>query len=404
MPATVLIKTFEFVDLDEREGENLSRYQMEGKLLGSGIVFDENGFVLTNEHVVRDYKIFEVQTFGGDKFSAKVVYKDGNEDLAILKVTPRTGETAQLQPMLFARPDDLMLGETVTTIGNPLGLTFSIAQGILSSSKRRLEMNEKLIFDDLLQTSIKVNPGNSGGPLINLDGEMIGMMVASQTKANGIGFAIPVARLERFLIRWYEPRNSLKASLLFKVETVFDFQENLVQARVKGVQAEDEVFGSGLQNGHRIIRVNNQPINTALDFYRAVSRLPVDKPFYVQVQEGKTYAVNLMKLEGMDLAEARLGLSFQILGPSIARSLDLPFARGFVLSDVDVSRLGKEFEGRRGDMLFELNGKLIFDEGGIKDALAGVEEGSKIEIKFLRATTFQGEKFLTPVTGSLVIE
>jgi len=388
MPSVVAVSTITYelnseASEEAKEGSEFKRLPVvvrKDKVLGSGVIFDSEGLILTNEHVIRDAELIRVMTYKGDRYVAHVVYKNVQDDLAILKI--RSKEKLELPVIKFAYPGDVYLAETVITIGNPLGLTFSVSEGILSSNRRRLEMNNKVIFDDLLQTSIKVNPGNSGGPLINLDGEMIGMMSASQTKASGIGFAIPVDRLEKILIGWYSPQNILKAQLDFRVET--EFENHKGKAVIKSLHGYGLGATYGLKEGFAVIRVDDQVVHTALDFYRYMSKGQIGKDYFMQVSEGKTFKIQLKKLDGLALAEARLGLTLQLLSADIAKSLSLPFSKGFVVSNVDISRSGKKLSIRRGDMLFKVNDLMVSNEASLQKALTGVQKSAFVKIAFLR--------------------
>src|ERR1041384_5418975 len=160
--------------------------------LGSGVVIDEAGYLLTNEHVVRGANQIGVQFNTGARtnsyYEATVVDTDVERDVALLKLIAEPGE--KFSAIKFAREDDLLLGETVLALGNPYGLGGSVTRGILSS-KSRVIPKEGMPLDipNWLQTDAPINRGNSGGPLVNLRGELIGINVAILNQAQGIGFA-----------------------------------------------------------------------------------------------------------------------------------------------------------------------------------------------------------------------
>ncbi len=163
--------------------------------LGSGVIIAPAGYILTNAHVVdKASKIYVALTDQQKELEARLVGQDERIDLAVLQII-ESGEYPYLSP---ARSDDLLLGEAVIAIGNPLGLGHSITTGIVSSLKRRIRINEHL-SSVFIQTDALINPGNSGGPLININGELIGINTAIARQAQGIGFSIPIDTAKRVL-------------------------------------------------------------------------------------------------------------------------------------------------------------------------------------------------------------
>jgi serine protease Do len=163
--------------------------------LGSGVIIDPRGYILTNAHVIeKASKIYAALPHRKKELEAKLVGLDERIDLAVIKIEGR--QTFPFLPP--ARSDDLMVGETVVAIGNPLGLGHSITTGVVSAPRRRIPMGEG-IFSVFIQTDALINPGNSGGPLININGELIGINTAIARQAQGIGFAIPIDTVKRVL-------------------------------------------------------------------------------------------------------------------------------------------------------------------------------------------------------------
>jgi len=163
--------------------------------LGSGVIIDAEGHILTNAHVVdKASKIFIALSDNQPELEAKLIGKDNRIDLAILQIIKK-GPYPFLPP---GRSDDLLLGETIIAIGNPLGLGHSITTGIVSSLKRRIQIDRdhSSVF---IQTDALINPGNSGGPLININGELIGINTAIARQAQGIGFSIPIDTAKRVM-------------------------------------------------------------------------------------------------------------------------------------------------------------------------------------------------------------
>jgi len=163
--------------------------------LGSGFVVDASGIVLTNSHVIdKASKIFVAFPKAKQELEAELVGRTGYLDLAVLKIKGKGPFVA----LSLGGSSDLMLGETVIAIGNPLGLGHSITTGVVSAVNRRVPVQEK-IFSIFIQTDALINPGNSGGPLINIKGEVIGINTAIIKQAQGIGFAVPADAVKRVL-------------------------------------------------------------------------------------------------------------------------------------------------------------------------------------------------------------
>ncbi len=162
--------------------------------LGSGVIIDSAGFVLTNEHVIMGGTNIRVTLNDGKQYPARVVGSAPEMDLALLKVEgPGPFPAARL-----GRSDDLMIGETVIAVGNPFGLSNTVSVGVLSAVGRTVAAGERQ-FSDFLQTDAPINPGNSGGPLLNILGEVIGVNTAIIRQAQSIGFAIPINRARRVM-------------------------------------------------------------------------------------------------------------------------------------------------------------------------------------------------------------
>ena len=277
--------------------------------LGSGVIIDSHGYILTNFHVIERASKIQVTLADGRAYPAVFLAGDPINDLALIQVTPPT----PLKAVEFAKDDDTLLGETVITLGNPFGLGHSVTVGVLSAKNREARYGDKVLYKDILQTDAAVNPGSSGGPLLNLDGQLIGLNVAIYQEAQNIGFAVPVKRARELLGQWLAPRLLKKASLGFEVAV------RSGHLYVGQVAPGLKLPQGTLCAGDEIIAVNRNQVATLYDYHRALlPLLPSHLARMGVVQGGATNEVvvqmlALPKPDGVKLARELLGLELKPL-------------------------------------------------------------------------------------------
>lgn len=234
---------------------------------GSGVVIDDTGYLLTNQHVIEGADQVQVR-FGTstNTYEAIVVRSDEKSDVALLKLKAKPGE--KFRAIKMAREDDLLLGETVLALGNPVGLGGSVTRGILSSKSRIApQEGERQDIRNYLQTDAPINPGNSGGPLVNLRGELIGINAKVITATSqgepvqGIGFAIPIRLVEEALSEIF-PSEYIKSYWWFGARV----KVGSYPLAVTSVQPESPAGKAGLKTGDVIMEVNGKVPRTAFDF------------------------------------------------------------------------------------------------------------------------------------------
>ena len=238
--------------------------------MGTGVVVDERGYILTNYHVVKGLLKLEVITADGERYrDVELVRNDVATDLAILKIKPK----APLKKIRMGRSDRVQLAEDVYAIGNPYGYSCSVSRGIISWTDRPLEVNENLSYASVIQTDAAINPGNSGGPLINVDGEMIGLNAAVREEAENIAFAIPVDVVSEVAERMIRQTVAKMThhGLKFRVidSEAVDYpadgngEDYLV---VEAVDKNSPAAQAGVKPGDVLISSNGYAIHTSLDF------------------------------------------------------------------------------------------------------------------------------------------
>ncbi len=292
--------------------------------LGSGVLIDSSGYILTNFHVIERATAIRVTLVDGRPFTARLVAGDELNDLALIKIDP----PHPLAAIRFARDGDLLLGESVIALGNPFGLAHSVTVGVLSARNREAKVGGQTLFRDILQTDAAVNPGSSGGPLINVDGELIGVNVSIHQEGQNIGFAVPVNRARALLTSWLSPR------ALGRLWTGVDLSERDGRLLVIGVQTGGPADASGLKPGDAVIGVNGLAVSTLLDYHRALLGLGAGDEVRMACERAGEAALATFRLtaipkpDGAVLAGARFGL--QLAEPDAAD----PVRGGLVVKSV----------------------------------------------------------------------
>ena len=231
--------------------------------MGTGVIIDERGYIVTNHHVVDGVDSLRVTTYDGSAYTAQVVSYDRKHDLAIIKVNA----SRPLTVVPLGTSSDIMLGETVIAVGNAYGYENSMTQGIVSALSRDVEVNEKQAYRNLIQTDASINPGNSGGPLINLEGEVIGINVAIRAGAQRIGFAIPIDDARETLASLL---NIEKLSRTWHGLKSTDVKNGPTRKLVVGASTPDSPAArAGLQPGDVILTAGSVTTIDGADFERA---------------------------------------------------------------------------------------------------------------------------------------
>jgi len=381
------------------------RYFTESIPLGSGIVVDRSGLVLTNYHVIQRASKIMVRLYNHEMHTGTVVAYDMDNDLCLLQLEDLDDDS--LTAIEFALPDDLYLGETVVAVGNPFGLEHSVAQGVLSAKNRSLREGE-VVFDDILQTDAAINPGNSGGPLINMDGHLIGMNLAIRRDSEGIGFAIPLRRIEAILAQWLVPSKFSDGYCGFACET--SMEAGVPSAVVTDVWDASPAAEAGLKRGDVIRSVNGASVTRAVDVGRRIWQLQPGEALRLTCGDGRQLRLAVEGMGPAVLARRRLGIQVQPLNRALRRALNLPadlnglaITEVFPESEFAKRRVRWSDMGRRGDIVLQVNGISTPTVEALSQALSGTRGGARASVVLLFVDAVGAEISLSPMRVEITL-
>ncbi len=336
--------------------------------VGSGVIVTPNGYILTNNHVVRDADELEIHVSDGRKFAAKVVGTDPKTDIAVIKV-----EASGLTSARLGDSDRMEVGDWVIAIGSPFGLEHSVTAGIISATNREEVGILNGGYEDFLQTDAAINPGNSGGPLVNLRGEVIGINTAIKSNVGtnaGIGFAIPSNLAQQVMQSLLKDgrvvRGFIGATLSpldersrQQLEVPANVTSGAVIARVyKNTPASK----SGLLNGDVVTAIDGRSVSSVPELRRMIALTQPGKSTTIQVlRNGRPQSVKVTveefseeKLASLRVIVEELGIEITDLTPDIAEQLGLESDQQGAVVVASESRVL-----RQGDVIVEINGQEI---------------------------------------------
>lgn len=319
--------------------------------MGTGILIDERGYIVTNHHVVDGVKKIIVTTSERETYTAHLLSHDPKTDLAVIKID---GERA-FETVPIGTSSDLMAGEEVIAVGNAFGYEHTVTRGIISALHRTVQVSDTQFYEDLIQTDASINPGNSGGPLLNIDGDMIGINVAVRAGAQGIGFAIPIDTVlgvaaDLLSVRRLENKwHGLDAKHL--ATTTAD------GVMVKTIERESPAATSGLQQGDIILAIGQKSVARPLDVERHLLGLSGSDLVDVKVQRNrqpvtlKLALVPLKAVETPDTIWEVLGLRLDVAPAARFQAPRSPYRGGLTVIDVRPDSPAAKQGIRRSDVL-----------------------------------------------------
>ena len=283
-----------FKDFDQNRGPQKRR----STALGSGFVIKDNGTVITNNHVIQNAEGILVKFTDGKEYEAKLIGTDPVSDIAVLKIQ----SNKKFPAVKFADSDKAKVGDWVLAIGNPFGLGGTVTQGIISAINRDINMGR---YDNFIQTDASINQGNSGGPLFNMDGEVLGINTAIFSNSGGsvgIGFAIPANFAKNVIDQLIQYGETKRGWLGVRIQTVTkEIADSLglnetIGALVTDVNKNSPADKAGLQQGDIITEFNGQKVKTMRDLPRLVGEAEVGKPAKLKIWRKKRFITKTVVL------------------------------------------------------------------------------------------------------------
>jgi len=377
---------------------NSPRREYKQRSLGSGLIIDREGYILTNNHVIEKAQTIKVKLSDEKEYDATVIGRDQKTDIALIKINAKQ----PLPAATFGDSDKLAVGDWVVAIGNPFGLEHTVTAGIVSAKGRVIGAGP---YDDFIQTDASINPGNSGGPLLNLKGEVVGLNTAIVSGGQGIGFAIPINVAKDMLPQLKTKGKVARGWMGVVIQKVTpEIAKNFGLAESEGALVADVMEGSpaekaGIKRGDVIVSYNGKKVKDNDQLPRLVGATEIGKKIKVGlIREGKQVEVEIviaeLQEEGLRASkkpevEKDFGLVVQDITPEIAKHLNLKDKRGVIVTDVLPGSPAQDGDIRSGDIIKEIGRKPIRNLADFREAMkrVNIKEGVVMLIR-RDSTTF----------------
>ena len=378
-----------------QERQRQREYKVPQKGMGSGMILDKEGHILTNYHVVQDVDQIKVQLADKEEFEAEIVGTDAKTDVAVIKIKGRV--PADLPSVVMGESDSLEPGNIVMAIGAPFGLAQTVTEGIISAVGRSDVGIED--YEDFLQTDAPINPGNSGGPLVNMYGEVIGMNTAIATSIGqfaGVGFAIPSNLVKTMLPKLMKGEKIVRGQLGVMIQNVtkelaseFGLPEPK-GALVSQVVKDSPAAKAGLMPGDVVVGYDGQSVQDVRHMRNLVAATIPGTTVKIEIiRKGKkeTLTATIGKQEGAALGilpEAgegvlpKLGLNVQTLTPELAKQFGVDSGKGVVITEVDEGSPVSLAGLRKGDVIVEADRKPVASVNELEHVLAEAKDKDSV--------------------------
>ncbi|MFB3896901.1 MAG: DegQ family serine endoprotease [bacterium] len=386
--------------------------------LGSGVIVREDGYILTNNHMVEgldpEKDKITVTLGDGRKFTkVKVIGKDPNTDVAVIKVEGENLPTAKL-----GDSSQVQVGQIVIAIGNPFGLNESVTQGIVSALGRSIGLTQ---YEDYIQTDASINPGNSGGPLVNLHGEVIGINAAISTggaqQSAGVGFAIPVNLAKRIMGDLIETGKVVRGWLGVQLQELTpELAKSFGLSDKKGALIASVFEGpakdAGIESGDVIVEFNGVPVNSSSELRNLVAQAKVNDKVPVKlIRKGKEKTVTVKIAERTEEVEklagsttpgsadtvTKWGITAQTMTKDLADKLKIGFVEGLLITEIKPNSFADNAGLMKNDIILKLNDTPVKDIKSFNDTVKDIKPGDSVMFYVKRGDGFMFSLVQIPV-------
>jgi serine protease Do len=345
-----------------------------GNSLGSGFIIHEDGYVVTNNHVIDRATTITVELDDGRKLPAELISADPEADLALLKISGKQ----PFPKLTLGDSSDLMIGEPAIAIGNPLGYSHSVSSGIVSALHRDLkDIEARESLTNLVQTDAAINPGNSGGPLLNAYGQVIGINTAIRSDAQNIGFAIPVNRLRDLIPELMNPAQ------VKKLEIPIQLTERRELSPPANIRTEI-VTKDGLEV---VDEIDGQRPRNIVDAYDLLLSAKDGQAISVEFADGKSLRLTPRPIplpDAIQQAREKLGLTVELLTPMLAQKYQLTYHEGIFISAVAQSSIAERTGIQPGDILVQLGRFRVTTLDDLSGLLNRLPATGRVLVKVIR--------------------
>jgi len=368
------------------------RFRQQGA--GSGFIVTEDGYILTNSHVVGDADSITVRLHDGREFDAKLIGADSQSEVAVIKI-----EGEDLPTIALGDSGDLTIGQFVIAIGNPFGLNESVTFGTVSALRRTgMGITD---YEEFIQTDAAINPGNSGGPMVDMTGRVVGINTAIYTRSGGhmgIGFAIPINMArgikEQLIATGRVARGYLGVmiqDLTSDLAETFGLEDSQ-GILVSDIESESAAAAAGIKQGDVIVKLNGRPVGRTGEFRNTVSANPPGTTLTLEIiRDGETLELEVVTgaLPG-DLAEVpeavneiyeKLGMTVSELTAELAERFNYAADSGVIVTELEPRGLAAQGGIRPGTLITSVNLQNVTSMSEFMQALAASEESGRVVLR-----------------------
>ncbi|MGB3341880.1 MAG: trypsin-like peptidase domain-containing protein [bacterium] len=355
-------------------------HEQQVKSLGTGVIISQDGYILTNEHVIADATKIKINLPDGRQLEGTVLVTDRTMDLALLKV-----DAKNLPYVELGDSDDLMIGEWVIAFGNPFGFLLedtspTVTVGVVSALGRSIKSShDERVYKNMIQTDAAINPGNSGGPLVNVLGQVIGInnfIFTSGGGSEGIGFARPINFVKKFITEAKKHGKIRPAWIgLWLQDITPDIAEELdvlkVGIIVTNVDAKSPSERTGIKTGDRIVEINNLRIRRVSDWDRFIANVFVDEELEIVLMRNENTIKAKIFVQEFQFSgtKGRFGLFVEDISSQLAKKYGIGYKDGVIVLKVEENGVGERLGIRAGDVILKIDDKRIRNKIDFNDAM-----------------------------------